>query len=188
MNKPVFQGDLVRLTAIDAETDAADIARWSNDGVFERLLDSDPAKPRLPATVKEWIEKQEPRNNSYAFAIRTLTDDRLIGEAELDGIQWPHGDGWIGIGIGAREDWNKGYGTDAMNILLRFAFSELYLHRVSLNVFGYNQRAMRCYEKVGFSVEGRLRACLNRDGQRWDLIFMGILRDEWERFNHAGNA
>jgi len=57
------------------------------------------------------------------------------------------------------------------------------LHRVSLNVFEYNQRAIRSYEKVGFVVEGRERQFMRREGQRWDMIFMGILRAEWEATN-----
>ncbi len=68
-----------------------------------------------------------------------------------------------------------------MRALLRFAFTEVNLHRVSLAVFGYNPRALRSYEKVGFTVEGRVRQYLHRDGQWWDMVFMGILKDEWER-------
>ena len=87
----------------------------------------------------------------------------------------------MGIGIGERDCWGKGYGTDAMRVVLRFAFVELNLHRVGLNVFEYNPRAIRSYEKAGFVEEGRLRGFLHRNNRRWDLIFMGILRDEWER-------
>ena len=67
-----------------------------------------------------------------------------------------------------------------MRVILRFAFTELNLHRVSLTVFDYNQRAIRSYEKAGFRMEGRQRGFLKREGQRWDLIYMGILRSEWE--------
>ena len=66
-----------------------------------------------------------------------------------------------------------------MNILLRYAFTELNLWRVSLGVFEYNPRAIRSYEKVGFQHEGRSRKHLNHEGKRWDIFFMGILRDEW---------
>jgi len=79
-----------------------------------------------------------------------------------------------------RADWGKGYGTDAMRVLLRFAFTEINLHRVSLTVFGYNPRAIRSYEKAGFVVEGRARQRLRRDGQWWEVVYMGILKDEWK--------
>ena len=66
-----------------------------------------------------------------------------------------------------------------MRVILRYAFEELNLYRVSLNVFGYNPRAIHTYEKIGFQHEGFQREVLDRDGQRWDLIYMGILRAEW---------
>jgi RimJ/RimL family protein N-acetyltransferase len=96
-------------------------------------------------------------------------------------VQWTHGDTFVGIGIGEPDYRGKGYGTDAMRVILRFAFMELNLHRVSLDVFEYNPRAIRSYEKAGFVIEGRKRRVVNRDGRRWDDIYMGILREEWER-------
>ncbi len=70
-----------------------------------------------------------------------------------------------------------------MNLVLRFAFTEINLHRVTLTVFEYNPRAVRSYEKAGFRHEGRIRGALLRDGKRWDMFFMGILRDEWISLN-----
>ena len=119
--------------------------------------DSDPARPLAASRVKADLEKQEIRSDGYDFAIRTLTGGRLIGFIELDAIQWAHGDAYLAIGIGERDLWGKGYGTDAMREILRFAFEELNLHRVTLTVFEYNPRAIRTYEKVGFREEGRLR-------------------------------
>ncbi len=104
----------------------------------------------------------------------------MIGDIGLDGIRWSQGDTFVGISINDREYWGKGYGTDAMRLILRFAFVELNLRRVTVNVFEYNPRAVSSYAKVGFKQEGRLRAYLNRDGRRWDVLYMGILREEWE--------
>ena len=179
----LLHGQLVRLAAANSETDADSLARWSRDSEYLRLLDSDPATPRSTRQSKEgiteWMEHDRP--NSFGFVIRTLADDRLVGFVGLGGIDWNNGNGWVGIGIGAREDWGKGYGTDAMRIMLRFAFSELNLHRVSLSVFADNPRAIRSYEKAGFQVEGRARQVVNRDGRRGDEVFMGVLREEWEK-------
>jgi RimJ/RimL family protein N-acetyltransferase len=183
MDNRLFHGQLVRLAAADSEADAEVMASWSRDSEYLRLLDSDPAMPesakRRKASIIEWMEHERP--NSFGFMIRTLADDRLIGFVGLGGIDWPNGDGFVGIGIGKREDWGKGYGTDAMRAILRFAFAELNLHRVSLSVYAYNPRAIRSYEKAGFIVEGRLRQTVYRDGQRSDEVCMGILRQEWER-------
>lgn len=177
----LFTGQLVRLTALDAETGAEWFTRWDRDTEYMRLLDSDPHRLLTAKQIRAEIEKEQAAEQEIAFAIRTVADDRLIGFADLDGIQWSHGDSFVGIGIGDRAYWGRGYGTDAMCILVRFAFTELNLHRLSLNVFSYNQRAIRSYEKAGFVIEGRQRQALRRDGQYHDLIFMGVLREDWQR-------
>jgi len=183
MNNHLFHGQLVRLVAANSETDAEVMARWSRNSEYHRLLDSDAFIPRSVKQTKEgiaeWMEHE--RHDGFGFMIRTLADDRPIGFIGMGGINWNNGDGFIGIGIGEPECWGKGYGTDAMRTLLRFAFDELNLHRVSLSVYTYNPRAIRSYEKAGFKIEGRARQVVNRDGQRADEVFMGVLREEWER-------
>jgi RimJ/RimL family protein N-acetyltransferase len=183
MDRPLLRGERVRLTAVNPETDAEASARWTRDTEYWRLNTTDPASPWTARSVKEFMERgqQEERDDDYSFSIRLLEDDRLIGWIGLDGVDWPNGDAWVGIGIGERDCWGKGYGTDAMRVLLRYAFMELSLHRVSLSVYEYNPRAIRSYEKAGFVHEGRLRQAIQREGRRWDLLYMGILRGEWER-------
>lgn len=179
----LFRSDLVRLTAADLDAAAEAFARWSLDSEYYRLLNSGACHLWSRNKTKEWLEKDllSEKPDLYSFMIRTLDSDRLIGEIGLDGVKYTHGDAFVGIGLGEHDFWGKGYGTDAMLVLLRFAFTELNLRRVSLDVFEYNPRAVRSYEKVGFVVEGRMRGMLRREGKRWDMIFMGILRKEWER-------
>jgi RimJ/RimL family protein N-acetyltransferase len=124
----------------------------------------------------------------FFFMIRALQDDRIIGEIGLDGVSWSNGNAWVGISIGEKEYWGKGYGTDALQVLLRYAFTELNLHRINLTVFEYNPRAIRSYEKAGFVHEGRERKALLRGGQRWDMIYMGILRKDWEMQDKSGRG
>lgn len=181
MLNDLFTGELVRLTAIDAQQSAEAFSRWSRNSEYWRLLASEASQPSSRRRAAAWFEKQQEKDNpnDFFFSIRTLEDDCLIGDIGLDGVLWNHGDAFVGIGIGERALWGKGYGTDAMRILLRYGFIELNLWRVSLDVFEYNPRAVRSYEKVGFTHEGRARQFLLRDGKRWDLIFMGITREEW---------
>ncbi len=183
MNNHLLSGQLVRLAAANSDTDAEPMARWSRNAEYLRMLDSDPAAPQSAKQVKgniaEWMEHE--RADSFGFMIRTLADDRLIGFVGLGGINWNNGDGFVGIGIGEADCWGQGYGTDAMRVLLRFAFDELNLHRVSLSVYAYNPRAIRSYEKAGYKIEGHARQVVNRDGARSDEVFMGVLREDWER-------
>jgi RimJ/RimL family protein N-acetyltransferase len=182
MGENIFTGKLVRLAAIEAEALAANLNQWAQDSHYLRLLDSEPARLFSAKNRQEWIEKQleKDRGQLYWFTIRTLADDRPIGELDLF-ILTPNGsEAFVGIGIGEHDFWGKGYGTDAMQVALRYAFTELNLYRVTLNVFEYNERAIRSYQKCGFQVEGRQRQYLRRDGQRYDMLYMGILRGEWE--------
>jgi RimJ/RimL family protein N-acetyltransferase len=181
----LLNGELVRLTAANPEADAERFAGWWRDTEFARLLDADPARPLSVKEIKDELD-EEPKPYGFPFLIRALADDQLIGFVGLWVNNWTHADGWVGIGIGEREYWGKGYGADAMRVILRYGFVELNLHRASLGVFGYNTRAIRAYEKAGFRIEGRMRQTINRNGQRWDELVMGILRDEWEKEN--GNA
>ncbi len=181
----LFKGELVRLAAVEAEPMVEAYDRWCRDSEYYRLLDSEPCHQASQRKSREQLEKdlQEERADEYIFMIRTLDGDRVIGEIGLDGINYAQGEAYVGIGLGERAYWGRGFGTDAMRILLRFAFDELNLRRVTLDVFEYNTRAVRSYEKVGFTLEGRMRGMLKREGERWDLVFMGILREEWERLN-----
>src|SRR5512139_1162313 len=151
----LLAGELVRLAAFNPETDAAIVARWSRDTEYHRLGDNDPAYPRSTKMAREWLERGNDR--VFGFAVRTLSDDRLIGDIGLWIENWAQAEGWVGIGLGERAYWGTGYGTDAMRVMLRFAFDELNLWRVTLGVYAYNPRAIRSYEKAGFRSEGVVR-------------------------------
>jgi RimJ/RimL family protein N-acetyltransferase len=177
----IYTGKLVRLSAIDTDELSKAFSLWARDSEFNRLLNTNATGLQSSNTIKDWLEKDmaDSSVNFHAFSIRTRVDDKLVGGTDLEIVTWNGREAFVGIFIGARENWGKGYGTDAMNILLRYAFTELNLLRVTLTVFEYNPRAIRSYEKAGFQHEGRMRRLLNKEGHRWDMLFMGILREEW---------
>jgi RimJ/RimL family protein N-acetyltransferase len=183
MDNNLFHGKLVRLTSDDPETMGKAFSRWGRDSEYMRLLGSDQAQLWSAKKFKEWHEKEQEKEppEGFLFNIRTLDGDTLIGFIGLFGIHWNHGDAWVGIGLGEREFWGRGYGTDAMRLILCYAFRELNLYRITLGAFAYNARAIRSYEKAGFIIEGRERQVINRDGSRWDVLEMGVMRAEWEK-------
>jgi RimJ/RimL family protein N-acetyltransferase len=178
----LLQGKLVRLTAEDSKPLAEFYARWSRDSEFWRLMDSGITRPLSNKAIEKFMEgmQENDRGRSFPFSVRTLEGDILIGDVGLDVVSWAGGDAFVGIALGDRACWGKGYGTDAMRVILRYGFQELNLRRVTLNVFEYNPRAIRSYEKAGFRHEGRMRRYLLRDEQRYDVLFMGILYEEWQ--------
>lgn len=185
--RDLFRGGLVRLASEDPETRAKAEIRWERDTEYHRLADGDPAQLWSEKKMKEWMEKRMQRENLHEFSIRSLADDRLIGAVGLF-VNWPHRDAWVGIAIGERDFWGRGYGTDAMRLILQYGFTEMNLRRVSLAVHSYNTRARRSYEKAGFRLEGAMRGDQLKEGRRSDSVFMGILHEEWLSINGFANG
>ncbi|HEY5903836.1 MAG TPA: GNAT family protein [Anaerolineales bacterium] len=186
----LLQGRLVRLAAVDPEEMSRMTSTWYRDSELVRLMDARPGPLRSASATKNWVEKHLDGlgDKEHWFAIRSLQDDSLLGDIGLDVIDGARRDAYVGIAIYQREFWGRGYGTEAMQLILEYAFTQVNLRRVTLSVFEYNPRAVHSYEKAGFRHEGRMRQALLREGKRWDLIYMGILREEWmEKYDHQTN-
>ena len=179
----LFEGQDIRFGPIDHEKDPEIESKWTHDSDFMRMYLIDPARPMSAAMVKKAYEKLEKEvedeKNMYYFAIRAREDDRLIGNVKIQWIEWSNGNAHIHLGIGAADDRRKGYGSQAMQMSLRFAFGELNLYRLTARVPAYNEGAIALLKKFGFVEEVRRRQALDRDGRRWDLVVFGLLKDEW---------
>jgi len=181
----LFEGKDIRFGPIDHEKDPEIESKWTHDSEFMRMFEIDPARPMSAAMLKKKYEKLEKEveedKNVFHFTIRAKEDDRLIGKAVINRIEWSNGNGWIRLGIGAGDDRRKGYGSQALAMLLRFAFAELNLYRVTAAVQEYNEATIVLLKKSGFVEEVRRRKALDRDGRRWDLLIFGLLKDEWQK-------
>ncbi|MDQ0493016.1 GNAT family N-acetyltransferase [Paenibacillus brasilensis] len=171
----LFYGERIKLAAV-REEDAEVMFKWGEDAEYLRNVDTDLA---LPYTLKQMEAEGAPSSNEVYFRLRTLADDVLIGFVAIHGIEWNNRTGQLAVGIGNTEYRGKGYGTEAVRLILRYAFYELNLNRVGLDVIEYNDQAIRTYEKAGFQIEGRVRSAVLRDGNSYDRIMMGILYSEW---------
>jgi RimJ/RimL family protein N-acetyltransferase len=180
----LFESKDIRLGPIDHQKDPEIESKWTQDSEFMRMMEISPARPMSAAIIKKQYEKLEKQidesKNLYHFAIRAKEDDRLIGKADVQWIEWTNGNGWIQLGIGSAEDRRKGYGSQALNMLTRFAFAELNLFRVSARIPEYNEAALALFKKFGFVEEVRRRQALDRDGRRWDLFVLGLLNSHWQ--------
>jgi len=174
----LFVGEKVRLTAFEPR-DLPVLTGWYQDAEFMRLFDAEAAHPKTERQIADAIESKQKSPTAFIFAIRPLGSDKMVGYIELDGIVWSQGIGWVSIGIGDPAMRGKGIGSDALRLLLNFAFGELNLRRIQLTVFAYNVPAMRLYKKLGFQREGLFREFLMRDGQVYDMLLYVLLRREW---------
>ena len=175
----LFRGRSIRLTAL-TPGDLPVIAAWYEDAGFLRLYDSRPAYPMTEAELGKWLAAAAEDKSTFLFGVRALEGDDLLGYLELDGVDWQHGVCGMGLGFGLRANWGKGYGYEATQLGLSYAFDELNLHRIQVTVFSYNDRSLALVDKVGFQREGVFRERLQRDGQRHDMYLYGLLRREWE--------
>ncbi|MCH5584716.1 GNAT family N-acetyltransferase [Shimazuella sp. AN120528] len=175
----LFHGSQVRLTSFRAD-DAMEMLPWYEDADTLRKLDTDIAYPKTLNEIQAPDRLQSRMPNGFQFAIRTLENDVLIGFIALHSIEWNNQTGLLAIGIGDPKYRRRGLGRDAIQVMLRYAFHELNLNRVGLDVIEYNDAAIKTYEKAGFIIEGRMRSAVLRDGSSYDRIIMGLLRSEWE--------
>ena len=178
MNEGMFEGKYVRLTAVNKEIDAELFATWNRDSDYVRLADIGPSCLYPVKQIQDWMDESD--ENECNFIIETTADNKRIGSVGLDDLNWTARSAWVGIGIGDPHCRGKGYGTEAMNLILRYAFNELNLHRVQLGVFEINKSAIRSYEKCGFKNEGIEREFVCKEGKRWNVVSMGILQTEWQ--------
>ncbi|MDZ4671159.1 MAG: GNAT family protein [Phototrophicales bacterium] len=181
----LLRGEKVHLASLSRD-DLPTYQKWFANPEMLRLLSNDPAMPHTHDRHIKWLDDHtKPTSDSeFTFSIRALDDNRIVGGCDIEIDSWASGQAWVGIFIGDPDDWGKGYGSEAMNILIRFGFMELNLHHISLTVFSYNPRAIKAYEKVGFVHEGKRREALYRDGAYHDMHIMGILRREWLAKHH----
>lgn len=129
---------------------------------------------------EEFVERVYKSEHEVAFGIAIKENDALVGVTGLSQINFKNRHTVFGIFIGEKSEWGKGYGTEATALITGYAFETLNMNRVWLQVYEYNERGIRAYERVGFKREGVFRQHRYHEGRYWDTIVMGILREEWE--------
>jgi [ribosomal protein S5]-alanine N-acetyltransferase len=177
VQNPFLIGPTIYLRPLEPE-DAPTIVTWFNDPEVTRTLRM--YQPMTLAKEKAFLEQRAKSETDVSLAIVVRESDQFIGVTGLHEIDVRHRHARFGISIGVPSLWGKGYGTETTRLLVRHAFQTLNLNRVGLEVYEFNQSAVRCYEKAGYKIEGRLRQSYFGEGRYWDTIVMGILREEWQ--------
>ncbi len=153
-------------------------ARWYGDPETWHLTSW--AKAPLSRSETERMFKERERSTTDdSFAIHRKGEREPLGVISLTNINKGQGSAELSVIVGFEEDRDLGYGTEAIEVLLRYAFEDLGLDRVGLSVFEFNEAAISAYKKLGFEEEGRMRRTIERDGEFYDAILMRVLKTEW---------
>ncbi|GGB59397.1 acetyltransferase [Lentibacillus populi] len=174
----LFESSRVKLRKMTIE-DADLYHTWRND--MEVMHSTNPSLDvYLIEETREFVDKVilgSPFAKSYIMIEKG--DKRPIGIISLINIDYKNRNAECIIDIGEKEYWGKGYGSEGLKLLLNYVFYEMNLHRVSLKVFSFNDRAIHLYTKMGFKQEGNSRQSLFREGEWYDIIHMGLLQNEY---------
>ena len=175
MQNPLIVGDRVYLRPLDVE-DTDIFVSWINDAEIRQYLGVTSPVNRLQQ--QEYLAIYENERN-LGLGIMLKANDELIGSVGLHDILLTHRNAEIGIFIGNKSYWSKGYGTETLKLMMGHGFDQLNLHRIFLKVKSFNTRAIRAYEKVGFKKEAVFREHVYANGKYHGDYLMGILEDEW---------
>lgn len=170
-------GEKVCLTDI-TEADIAEITRWYSDSFFRRFYESPAALPRSEEETRRWILEQRSESNTCFFAIRLRDADTIIGLISIAGIV--DGMGWLGVGIGTDLHRGKGYGREAIKLMLDYAFLELRLQQIQLLVYDFNHTAIALYQKMGFKSEGVYRSDMVYEKEVYNTLLFSLSRARWK--------
>lgn len=174
-------GEAIRLRALE-RSDLPNFVVWLNDPeVTKGLLHY---LPMSLASEEAWYENMlKSPADEHPMMIEVYLDEGWValGDCDLHNIDWRCRSAEVGIIIGDKRYWNRGFGTKAMQLLLRHGFETLNLNRICLEVYANNLGAIRSYEKAGFVYEGRKRQGMYKDGEYIDIVWMSVLRSEWRK-------
>lgn len=173
-----ISGERVLLRPLEP-ADLPSLVKWGADPVLTPLMEG--AYPHDLGESPAWLARLRSNRHNQRFAILVATGE-LIGDIELDNIAWRSGEAELRVCIGERSWWNRGYGTDAVRTLVAHAFESLHLNLVYLRVYRDNRRAVRCYEKCGFRIRGKILR-RSRDGAMREILLMQVTPTA---LNHVG--
>jgi len=159
---------------------------WLNDPEVTRYTEAG-TFPSTAEDLDNYYRSITGSRNDVLLAIEVKKSGHHIGNVKLGPIYWVHRVATFGILVGEKEFWGKGIGIEATRLMVEYGFQKLNLHRIDLGVFAEHEAAVRCYEKVGFKVEGRMRQDLFQGGEYKDRLWMGLLRSEYQPINQSAS-
>ena len=178
MAHPFLAGENVYLRPVEPRDLDGPWTGWLNDFEVTRFLETG-VFPTTRESLERYVETVVGNPQNVMLAIVDRKSDTHIGNIKLGPIQWIHRRADMGILIGDKEFWGRGFGREAVALITDYGFRRLNLHKITLGVYADNEPAVRMYQKLGFRIEGTLKEHLFSDGRYHDKHVMGILSAEW---------
>jgi [ribosomal protein S5]-alanine N-acetyltransferase len=172
-------GDRVILREMEVDDVGEEYVRWLNDPEVNKYLESRFTTHTVDS-VRSWVAEKRADPDTVLFGIFLRPGKAHIGNIKVGPVDRTYGTADIGLIIGAKEHWGKGYATDAIELIARFAFESLHLRKVTASCYSSNEASARAFEKVGFQREGLRRAQFLSDDGPEDQIMLGLLRSDIE--------
>jgi len=177
MKHPFIVGEKIYLRGLERSDLTGDYFDWLNDREVTRFMDSG-LFPNTVEKMEDFYRNTALSSDNAIFAIVEKKADKHIGNIKLGPINWISRIASLGIMIGNKESWGKGYATEAIKLVVDYAFKELNLHKVTAGVVAGNQGSAKAFEKAGFSVEGHAKSRFYLDGEYYDSLYLGIVSKE----------
>lgn len=179
-NAAFAEGSIVFLRPLERADLNERYTGWLNDPEVTRYMETG-IFPSTSEDLESYYREVTSSKNDVILAIVDKESGKHVGNVKLGPIHWVHRRATFGILIGDKEFWGKGIGLEATRLAVEYGFYRLNLRRIDLGVFADHAAAVKCYEKVGFTVEGRFRQDLFLNGEYKDRLWMGLLRSEYKR-------
>ncbi len=179
MDTPFLEGTDIYLREVRAEDadgpwyawlNDAEVTRYQNKGIF----------PNTREATRAYLERIRASSTDVLLAICLRADGTHIGCTGLHHIDWVHRSAELGIVIGEREHWGKGYGREAWRLVTAYGFRRLNLHRIYAQVFAQNTASLRCAEAAGFRKVGEIPDAFFKDGAYHAVVVLNLLAHEFE--------
>jgi len=174
----MIKGTYINLRPLK-KSDLGEIMKWINDLEVTKYLSSF-IYPVSRLEEEKYLEKMMLKNDIQKNWVIETKDGQYIGQITLEHINWKNRNAELGIVIGDKKKWGKGYGTEAIQMILGYGFHQMNLYNIYLWVFEYNHRGIRCYEKCGFKKDGALRQSHFYQGKYHNVLLMSILKNEFK--------
>lgn len=173
-----MQGKLTRIRSLDVD-DLVTLYEWYRDQDFSYWISGN--WPLITLLRREEFEQKffDEDHNRYAI---TDIEGNLIGTIGFDQVNIPARSARLYIGIGQKDLWGQGYGTDSLRTFIHYLFNQWNFRRLTVEIWEGNQRALSCYTRLGFLEEGRLRQAYYIDGKYFDAVILGLLKDDYQQF------